>query len=88
VPVLRRQLFLDNDISDAALERQFTQMMAKALAQGQLVAIAHPYPETIRFLKVNLIRLAAAGIELVPVSSLLPIALTDNLEANLTARQE
>ncbi|MGL4613713.1 MAG: divergent polysaccharide deacetylase family protein [Shewanella sp.] len=88
VRVLRRQLFLDNDISDAALERQFTQMMAKALAQGQLVAIAHPYPETIRFLKVNLIRLAAAGIELVPVSNLLPIALTDDLEANLTARQE
>lgn len=51
VPLLRRQLFLDNDVSAAALEKQFNLMISQAHSQGSLVAIAHPYPETIHFLK-------------------------------------
>ena len=59
VPLLRRQLFLDNDVSATALEKQFNLMISQAHAQGSLVAIAHPYPETIHFLKTNLARLKA-----------------------------
>ena len=73
VPLLKRQLFLDNDISAQALERQFSLMISQAHTQGSLVAIAHPYPETMRFLKANLQRLKTEGIDLVPASSLLPI---------------
>lgn len=66
-----RDIFLDNDKSHAALDRQFTQLIKLAKHQGSAIAIGHPYPETYRYLKRNLARLAAAGIELVPASQLL-----------------
>lgn len=75
LPLLKRQLFLDNDTSAKALERQFNLMISQAHTQGSLVAIAHPYPETMRFLKANLQRLKTEGIDLVPASSLLPIVI-------------
>lgn len=69
-----RDIFLDNDKSNAALDKQFNQLMKLAKQQGSAIAIGHPYPETYRYLKRNLSRLAAAGIELVPASQLLDIA--------------
>jgi len=66
-----RDVFLDNDKSYAALDRQFMQLIQQAKRHGSAIAIGHPYPETYRYLKKNLPRLAAAGIELVPVSVLL-----------------
>lgn len=66
-----RDVFLDNDKSYAALDRQFVQLIQQAKRHGSAIAIGHPYPETYRYLKKNLPRLAAAGIELVPVSVLL-----------------
>lgn len=71
VPVLRRELFLDNQRSPKALETQFTLMIKQAQKQGQFVAIAHTHPETIQFLEANLYRLKNAGIELVPTSALM-----------------
>lgn len=73
IPSLKRQLFLDNNVSKKALEKQFNLMISNAHMQGSLVVIAHPYPETIRFLQANLPLLEAEGIDLVPVSDLLPI---------------
>ena len=75
IPQLKRELFLDNDISTAALENQFSKLMTLAHNQGQIVAIAHPYPETIEYLKNNLPRLEKAGIKLVKTSELLPYRL-------------
>ncbi|MCF1428669.1 MAG: divergent polysaccharide deacetylase family protein [Shewanella sp.] len=75
VPMLKRQLFLDNDTKEAALEQQFRLMITKAHQGGHLVAIAHPYPETIKFLTENLPRLEQEGINLVPPSALLPYQL-------------
>ena len=75
VPQLKRELFLDNDISAAALESQFSKLIMLAHNQGQIVAIAHPYPETIKYLKLNLHRLQEAGIKLVKTSELLPYKL-------------
>lgn len=72
IPRLKRQIFLDNDVSQAGLEQQFERLIALALRQGQVVAIAHPHPETIEYLKQNLPRLQQAGISLVKVSELLP----------------
>ncbi|WP_425376046.1 divergent polysaccharide deacetylase family protein [Shewanella frigidimarina] len=70
VPSLRRHIFLDNDIGERALERQFQQMITLSKQQGKLVVIAHPYPETIRFLNANLARLNDNDITLVPTSQL------------------
>jgi uncharacterized protein len=71
VPLLHRALFLDNQLSQTALEAQFRAMMRQARQQDALVVIAHPYPETVDFLKRNLTRLQKAGIQLVPTSVLL-----------------
>lgn len=68
-----RDIFLDNDKSHAALDKQFTQLIKLAKQQGSAIAIGHPYPETYRYLRRNLARLAAAGIELVPASQLLDL---------------
>lgn len=88
VPLLRRQLFLDNDVSTQALEKQFNVMITRAHKEGSLVVIAHSYPETIQFLKANLARLETEGIELVPTSSLLPIKLVHGQEVNPTEKQQ
>jgi len=77
IPLLRRQVFLDNDVSESALEERFQHLISLAHKQGQAVAIAHPYPETIKFLERNLHRLDKAGIELVKTSSLLPYRLAN-----------
>ena len=75
VPLLRREIFLDNDVNEHALEKQFSQIIAKAKTEGSIVVIAHPYPETVRFLNQNLHRLEAKGINLVHTSKLLPMTM-------------
>jgi len=73
VPLLQRQVFLDNDVRLYALEKQFKQIITQAKQQGSLVAIAHPYPETIAYLNANLPRLRTNGINLVNTSELLAV---------------
>ena len=73
VPTMKREIFLDNDLHPKALEKQFKRMIAEAKTQGYIVAIAHPYPETLAFLQQNLPRLNSAGIRLVPTSALIPL---------------
>lgn len=68
-----RDIFLDNDKSYQALDRQFNQLLKLAKQQGSAIAIGHPYPETYQYLRKNLNRLKAEGIELVPVSQLLAL---------------
>ncbi|QDF68394.1 divergent polysaccharide deacetylase family protein [Shewanella sp. SNU WT4] len=75
IPLLTRQIFLDNQLDNASLERQFKHLMQLSHSQGYAVMIAHPHPETVRFLRNNLQRLESEGISLVPVSSLLPYKL-------------
>lgn len=80
-----RDIFLDNDKSDAALNRQFTALIQQAKSQGSAIAIGHPYPETYRFLKRNLPRLKREGIRLVPVSALLSLGVTGSHAADTFA---
>jgi len=68
-----RDVFLDNDKSYKALDRQFNQLIQLAKHHGHAVAIGHPYPETYRYLKKNLPRLAQQGIKVVPASALLDL---------------
>lgn len=68
-----RDIFLDNDKSYQALDRQFNQLLKLAKQQGSAIAIGHPYPETYQYLRKNLHRLKTEGIELVPVSQLLAL---------------
>lgn len=73
LPTLVRDVFLDNDRNPAAIEREFDRLLALARRRGTAIAIGHPYPETLAVLERRLPLLRTAGIELVPLSALLPL---------------
>ncbi len=71
VPHIARQVFLDNEVSDAAITQRFAQLLKRAQREGYGVAIGHPYAATIRVLKRELAQLEQRGFKVVPVSELL-----------------
>ncbi|MDC9719707.1 MAG: divergent polysaccharide deacetylase family protein [Gammaproteobacteria bacterium] len=71
VPALKRNVFLDNDTSAEALERQFQQAISIAQKHGSSVLIGHPYPTTVAFLEKSLGKLDEAGIKLASASALI-----------------
>ncbi|WP_435103094.1 divergent polysaccharide deacetylase family protein [Arhodomonas sp. AD133] len=82
VPVVRRDVFLDNRREPAAIRERFAELLERARRQGTAVAIGHPYPETIMVLREALARLASRGVTLVPAS-----ALTERMESEEETRQ-
>ena len=70
IPALRRDVFLDNDTSTAAIAKAFDGLLDKARQQGYAVAIGHPHGTTLRFLEQALPSLRDRNIELVAVSAL------------------
>lgn len=71
VPVLRRDLFLDNVAEVEPIVRELRRLAEKGRREGGAVGICHPYPETLRALRQELPRLAARGVRFVTVSELL-----------------
>jgi len=71
VPAARRTIFLDNEQTPAALERQFDRLKKRAARDGFAIGIGHPYPVTLEFLQGALPLLAAEGFQLVPVSRII-----------------
>ncbi|MEE2001929.1 divergent polysaccharide deacetylase family protein [Alkalimonas sp. MEB108] len=72
VTSLSRHVFLDNDVSEEALQQQFDLLIRIAKRHNRAIAIGHPYPETYRFLQQRLAELPELGVELVPISAFLP----------------
>ena len=70
IPSIRRDIFLDNQPDAAAIDSAFRLLLQKARRDGYAVAIGHPHTATLRYLAQTLPRLAAQGVELVPVSHL------------------
>ena len=68
---LERDVFLDHDPAEAAIERAFRQAVRQAQRAGHAIAIGHPHPQTLRVLRRGLPRLAREGVTLVPLSALL-----------------
>ena len=68
---ISRDVFLDPDTAPQTLATQFQRFIRLARQKGHALAIAHPYPQTLQFLKQHLDALQRQGIELVPVSSLI-----------------
>jgi len=71
VPSTRRHVFLDNQQDYRSINHQFNQLLQHARQHGSAVAIGHPYPETIAYLKHVLPLLKETEIEVVPVSRLI-----------------
>ncbi|MEJ6476188.1 divergent polysaccharide deacetylase family protein [Pseudoalteromonas piscicida] len=67
---IARQVFLDNDVSEAALNKQWQHMLQLLENHEQVIIIAHPYPETAAFLARKLAEIGSKNAQLVPVSQL------------------
>ena len=65
VPVLRRDVFLDNERDAGAIEAEWARLLAIAGRAGHAVAIGHPHEETFTALEAALPGLGAGGFSLV-----------------------
>jgi polysaccharide deacetylase 2 family uncharacterized protein YibQ len=74
IPNMSRDFFLDPDGEEGTLRRQFDRFIDKVNSRGYALAIAHPYPKTIRFLQQHIGELEQAGITVIPVSELIKTA--------------
>ncbi len=66
----RRKVFLDNNYSEAAIERQLAEAIYRARREGELIAIGHLHGPTLRVLERELPGISSRGIDLVPPSKL------------------
>ncbi len=66
----RRDVFLDNLVSEDAINEQFDRLIALARKNGKAVAIGHPHPETLQVLENRLPELEQQGVELFSISEL------------------
>lgn len=71
VPTLSRQVFLDNVPSRAAIHKKFRHLLRLAEKNHVAVAIGHPYPETLQYLREVLPGIEAQGYRLALVSEVL-----------------
>ena len=73
VPFARRDIFLDNSLSEADIKRQLDLLLDIARHEGSAIGIAHPHPETCKVLEQTLPSLRNQA-RLVPVSNLIQTA--------------
>ena len=71
VPHLDRDIFLDPDFRPETIRREFTRFINRARQTGYAIAIAHPHPRTLQFIREHLGELEEQGIKLVAVSELI-----------------
>ncbi|MEE4295457.1 MAG: divergent polysaccharide deacetylase family protein [Wenzhouxiangella sp.] len=69
-----RQVFLDHDRRPGALEEAWQELLERARRDGQALAIGHPHPETIAYLRAVIPSLGESNVRLVKVSRLLTSA--------------
>ena len=63
LPSLKRHVFLDNELTDSYISKQFQSLIRHAKSQKTAIAIAHPHPETIKALTRLIPTLAKNNIE-------------------------
>jgi len=69
VPVLERDVFLDDDLSPQAVAAQLTRLEHLARRHGFALAIGHPHPVTLTALEQWLPQLKERGIRLIPLTT-------------------
>lgn len=65
-----RRVFLDNVREASHIRAQFRTLLTEAARDGSAIAIAHPYPETVRVLASEIRRAQERGFVFVPASAL------------------
>ncbi len=73
IPALRRHVFLDNIKTEDAMEAQLQRAIELSQHNKAVVIIAHPYPETIRFLQQKFTK-PVSGFKLIALNLLIPEA--------------
>lgn len=68
LPNARRHVFLDHEQSTEFMQEQWQRLLNLAQRNGKAIAIAHPHPETITFLKQKLAALPEQEVTLRPIS--------------------
>ena len=71
VPVLSRDVFLDNDDEGAKVEAQFSRLEKLARKNGAAIAIGHPHTETLAILEKWIPEAKARGFTLVPLTAIM-----------------
>lgn len=69
IPVLVRDVFLDDDPAPEAVAAQLARLERRARRDGYALGIGHPYPATLATLEQWIPQLAARGVELVPLTT-------------------
>ncbi|WP_051480028.1 divergent polysaccharide deacetylase family protein [Catenovulum agarivorans] len=72
VTAYRRHVFLDNEVDEAAIQRQFNKVLHLATKKQTVIAIGHPHPATIAVLQKFFTQYTANAIALQRVSDLAP----------------
>lgn len=70
----RRDVFLDHVQNEQAIDRQFQRLLDIARKTGRALAIGHPYPETMSYLRTRLKKLEQDGVKLVPITRMLSVS--------------
>ncbi|MCG6976437.1 MAG: divergent polysaccharide deacetylase family protein [Acidiferrobacterales bacterium] len=70
IPSLARDIFLDNERDETAIEQQFDKLVAIARQRGYAIAIGHPYQETLAVLQRRLASLSDGDVRLIPLTML------------------
>ena len=84
VPVKSRHVFLDNELTDDYIQKQFNHLIRFAQKHHAAIAIAHPHPETVSALNKLIPTLKLHNIELVPLSNLYQTSTLTFHETNVT----
>lgn len=72
IPFRRRDIFLDNNVSETAIRAQLKQVMRRAKIQGTALAIGHPHEATLRALLKEQDAFEREKIAIVPAGELMP----------------
>jgi polysaccharide deacetylase 2 family uncharacterized protein YibQ len=70
-----RDVFLDNEMDEAAVVKQLMQTERIAASKGQAIAIGHPHPATIAAIRAWMPKAAARGFVVVPLSAVAKLRL-------------
>ena len=70
-----RDVFLDNEMDEAAVIKQLMQAERVAASKGQAIAIGHPHPATIAAIRAWMPKAEARGFVIVPLSAVAKLRL-------------
>lgn len=69
----KRNVFLDHNLDSAEMELQFQRLILLSKKYGTAVCIAHPYPESIKYLSAALKRLSEHNVRLITISEIVEL---------------